>query len=184
MSFEKGFEAIEEITNSSDKLLSYVNKVEALEARLSKSVDLISRLESALQSADNAFSGAENATLALKKSSEDIEALAQSLPDHAEAAIFRSEERISKHIDQMTKVLSSLPELLESAVAKKLDGKFEELEVRVSNSLREELKDTRAALRDAMEVNARNQVSHLEAMSENLISEMPRGLFGRPKKRD
>lgn len=46
-------------------------------------------------------------------------------------------------------------------------------------SLRDELKDTRQALRDAMEVNARTLEGKLDTASRDIVAEMPRTLFGR-----
>ena len=54
-----------------------------------------------------------------------------------------------------------------------------DLETRFSDRLRDELKDTRLAMRDAMEVNSRSQETKLETAVREIVSEMPRGLFGR-----
>ena len=53
------------------------------------------------------------------------------------------------------------------------------METRFSDRLRDELKDTRLAMRDAMEVNYRSFETKLESVTRDIISEMPRSIFGR-----
>ncbi len=76
-------------------------------------------------------------------------------------------------------VLDGLPKLFEKAIELKLKSLLSELETRLADRLREELKDTRLTMRDAMEVNSRSQDTKLEAIAREIISEMPRSIFGR-----
>lgn len=183
MSFKEGFEAIGEITTSSQRLGISVSKVEALEAELKAALKGLNDVEAALSKASTVFDGASKATTALQKSGLEMAEQSKRFPEEAQAAVSRAEELVSSQIDRMRAVVDGLTKLVEDAVEEKLDTKFQAMEARFNVILRDELKDTRSTLRDAMEVNSASLEKHLADAVAEIVAEMPRGLFGRPRKK-
>lgn len=183
MSFKEGFEAIGEIKSSGQRLGASVSKIEALEVKLTDALNALSEVESALNRASTVFDGAEKATAALQKTGVELAEQSKRLPEQAEVAVLRAEEQVSHQLDRINAVVDGLTKLVENAIEKKLEAKFDALASRFSLALRDELKDTRSTLRDAMEVNSASLEKNLEGTAKEIIAEMPRGLFGRPRKR-
>ena len=180
MSFTEGFTAIESIKSSGQKLSDTVERIETLETKLQGLLQAHAQLESLIEKITTAFVDIERSTVDLSKHYDTFTQQASSLPDQVALAIERAEERMAGHQATMTKVLNGLPNLLDQTIEKKLQTKISDLETRVSDRLRDELKDTRQALRDAMEVNARSLEGKLEAASRDIVAEMPRTLLGIP----
>jgi hypothetical protein len=68
-------------------------------------------------------------------------------------------------------------------IRKRIDTKFKAMETHFKLILRDVLKDTLLALRDAMRVNSASLEKNIDDASREIISEMPRGLFGRLQKK-
>jgi chromosome segregation ATPase len=179
MSFKEGFTAIEHIKSSGQKLSDTVAKIETLETKLEALLHVQSQLEAALEKATSVFGNLETSSADLSKNYKSFTEQAGMLPNQVEAAIERAEERILEQHAQMTTILDALPQLVEKALEQKLNTKLVELETRFSDRLRDELKDTRLTMRDAMEVNSRSQETKLETAVREIMSAMPRSLFGR-----
>lgn len=183
MSFKEGFEAIGEIKTSGQRLSVSVSNIEALEVKLTAALNVLTDVEVALDKASTVFIDSEKATIALQKSGSEVAEQSKLLPKEAEAAVARVEERISNQMDHMTAIIEGLTKLVADVVEEKLDTKFKAMETHFKLILRDELKDTRSALRDAMRVNSTNLEKNIDDASREIISEMPRGLFGRPQKK-
>lgn len=179
MSFKAGFEAIEDIKNSSRKLSGTLGRIEALENKLAGLLEAQTQLEGLIDKIATALGSFESASADLSEHYGAFTQQARSLPNQVDQVIERAEERIKEYQSKVTTLLNELPELLDQTIEKKLQTKISDLETRLSDRLRDELKDTRQALRDAMEVNARTLEGKLEAASRDIVSEMPRTLFGR-----
>lgn len=179
MSFKEGFEAIEDIKNSSHKLSDTLGRIEALENELAGLLKAQTQLESIINRIVTALGSVEKSSTDLSENYDAFTQQASALPDRVDQAIERAEERIKEYHNKMTALLGELPELLDQTIEKKLQTKISDLETRLSDRLRDELKDTRQALRDAMEVNARTLEGKLDKASRDIIAEMPRTLLGR-----
>ncbi len=179
MSFKEGFEAIEDIKNSSLKLSDTLGRIEALERKLSGLLDAQTQLEGLIDRISTALGSVESSSADLSENYGTFTQQVSSLPDQVDLAIERAEERIKEYQAKMTTLLNELPELLDQTIEKKLQTKISDLETRLSDRLRDELRDTRQALRDAMEVNARTLEGKLDTASRDIVAEMPRTLFGR-----
>jgi DNA repair exonuclease SbcCD ATPase subunit len=180
MSFTEGFNAIESIKSSGQKLSNTVERIETLESKLQGLLQAHAQLESLIETITTAFVDIERSTRDLSEHYDSFTQQASSLPDQVALAIERAEERIKEHQATMTKALNGLPKLLDQAIEKKLQTKISDLETRVSDMLRDELKNTRQDLLNAMEVNARSLEGKLETASSDVIAEMPRTLLGIP----
>jgi len=64
-------------------------------------------------------------------------------------------------------------------VEEKLTGILVQLEARITERMRDELKDTRTTLREAIEIGVGRTEANLEGARKEIIAEMPRSLFGR-----
>lgn len=179
MSFKEGFEAIEDIKNSSLKLSDTLGRIEALENKLAGLLEAQTQLERIIDRIATTLGSVENSSADLSEHYGAFTQQASSLPDQVDQTIERAEGRIKEYQSKVTTLLNELPELLEQTIEKQLQAKISDLETRLSDRLRDELKDTRQALRDAMEVNARTLEGKLETASRDIVSEMPRTLFGR-----
>lgn len=179
MSFKEGFDAIRDIKNSSLKLSDTLGRIEALENKLSGLLHTQTQLEGLIDRIAASLGSVERSSTDLSENYDAFTKQANSLPDQVDLAIERAEERIKEYQAKMTTLLSELPDLLDQAIEKKLQAKLSDLETRVSDRLRDELKDTRQALRDAMEVNARALEGKVDTASRDIVAEMPRTLFGR-----
>lgn len=179
MSFKEGFEAIEDIKKSGLKLSDTLDRIEALENKLSGLLSAQTQLETIIDRIATALGGMETASKDLSENYDAFTQQASLLPNQVDQVIERAEERIKEHQAKLTILLDELPELVDQTIEKKLQTKISDLETRLSDRLRDELKDTRQALRDAMEVNARTLEVKLDTSSRDIIAEMPRTLFGR-----
>lgn len=179
MSLRDGFTAIEEIKISGQKLSDTVAKIENLEPKLDGLIQVQSKLEEVLTRTGLVFADLERSSGDLSKQFEAITGQVNLVPTQVDAAIARAENLISDHQLQMKAILDGLPKLFENAIELKLKSLLSELETRLADRLREELKDTRLTMRDAIEVHSRSQETKLEAIAREIISEMPRSIFGR-----
>ena len=179
MSLRDGFTAIEEIKISGQKLSDTVAKIENLEPKLEGLIQVQSKLEEVLTRTGLVFADLERSSGDLSKQFEAITGQVNLVPTQVDAAIARAENLILDHQVQMKAVLDSLPKLFEKAIELKLQSLLSKLETRLADSLREELKDTRLTMRDAIEVNSRSLERKLDTASREIVAEMPRTLFGR-----
>jgi chromosome segregation ATPase len=150
MSFRDGFEAVDKIKSAGLQLSEIVAKVEALEDRLAEMRRVQSETDALLVQARTTISALEKAAHGLSSDYEKLERLAL-----------------------------CLPAMVEEIVQKNMNAISAELEARLTDRLRDELKDTRTTLRDAFENHASTQASKLDEVRTEIISEMPRTLFGR-----
>lgn len=93
--------------------------------------------------------------------------------------LVQAEERLQTQQAEISRLAKQMPLLVEKVVEEKLSTIVMHMEGRLSNLLRDELKDTRAAMRDAFEVSARAQDKKLDDARNEILAEMPRTLFGR-----
>lgn len=149
MSFTDGFEAIDKIKKAGSQLSETVSRVEALGSNMSD----------------------------MQKLQSDIGALLSQL-EAATSTLQKTAQALSDERKELEDIVRGLPALAEGAVEKKLKEIVEGLEARFLDRLRDELSDTRSTLRDALENNARRQNVQLEETKADIISEMPRTLFG------
>lgn len=150
MTFEDGFAAIASIQSSGGRLTDAIARLEELEERLAR----------------------------LDKSQVKLDALLvatkASVTDMASAAKVLAAEH-----EKLVKWTSDLPALVSDVVEKKMISIASDLESRFTNRLRDELSDTRSTLRNAYENGVTKSEKTLLETKEDLIAEMPRGLFGR-----
>lgn len=95
------------------------------------------------------------------------------------SVVAEAEQRIEDRQVHIAVLVDELPRLVDTALKKRLPGLLEGMEARLRDQLRGELKDTRSAIRDTLEVTSNKQEKSLERMAGDIISEMPRGLLGR-----
>ncbi len=150
MSFKDGFDAVEKIKTAGLQLTETVAKLEAAEESLSEMRNIQLETNALLSQAKSTFTALEKAATGLSSDYERLEKLAL-----------------------------GLPATVEKIVEEKMNSIAAEFETRMTDRLREELKDTRATLRDAFEIHAGSQSSKLEEARAEIIAEMPRTLFGR-----
>lgn len=179
MTVKEGFVALENIKQSSQKLSDSVAKISALESKLEGLLQSQAQLETLIFRISTAIENVEKSSLDLSRHYELFVQEAQALPDSITSTIEKADERFALQHAKLTEIINGLPNLLEQAVEKKLQGIINEMEGRLSEKLRDELKDTRQALRDAMEVNARNLDEKIDAFSRDIIAEMPRTILGK-----
>jgi predicted transcriptional regulator len=154
MTFEDGFEAIASIKTSGSRLQETVSRLEVLEERLERLDKSQLRLDAVLKEARAAVGEMSSAA-----------------------------KELSAENAKLVRWTKSLPELVTQTVEKRLLAVASDLEVRLTDCIRNELRDTRATLRDAFENGAVRSEKTLLATKEDIIAEMPRGLFGRRGKR-
>ena len=179
MTFKEGFEAIEQINKSGRKLGDFVERIEGLTQSLEELRSVQAGVETALAHAKETFASLANSAEGLSGDQERFQKLAQKLPETTEEVLEQAEKRVKIQQAEVSKLVNRMPQLVESVVKKELNAILMQLEGRLSNLLRDELKDTRSALRDAFEVNARAQDTKLDSFRQEIIAEMPRTLFGR-----
>lgn len=150
MSFKEGFDAIEKVKASGQKLSEAVGRIEALELQLHGLREAQAGVEAMLAKAKSTFSTLSESANGLAEQSKYIEVLAQ-----------------------------DLPAMVETVVEQKLLAIVAQMEARLSERLRDELKDTRTTLREAFEINSGRNEAQFEATRKEILAEMPRTLFGR-----
>lgn len=179
MTFKEGFEAIEQIKNSGRNLGNSVERIEALAQSLEGLRVIQAGVETALGQAKEAFASLAHSAEGLSEELEQFKKLAQTLPETTEDVLTQAEKRLKNQQAEVSQLADKMPQLVEKVVEEKLSTIVMHMEGRLSNSLRDELKDTRAALRDAFEVNVRAQDKKLDDFRKDILAEMPRTLFGR-----
>lgn len=179
MSLKDGYAAISQIQASGQKLGEVIGRIESLERKLADLSTLQGQIVALLTDAKAVFSKMELASEGLSKRHDLFEALTEAVPNLVTESLADAEERITEQQTALAAVADDMPTLVERVVQEKLTGLMTQLETRISAHLRDELKDTRSALRDAMEANARSHEAKLAATAEEIVSEMPRGLLGR-----
>jgi ABC-type transporter Mla subunit MlaD len=132
-----------------------------------------------IRQASDLIKNAETAVDGLSQQHASFDQLVKSLPDAIKVILAEAEKRIVDQQVAMASLVADMPARIERVVEQKLIALMSQSETRISDRLRDELKDTRMALRDAMEVNSRTQETKLESAVKDIIAEMPRGLFGR-----
>ena len=162
MPFKEGFTAIEQIQNSGQKLSEIVARLETLEEKLESLRQVQSQLEVVLARTGTIFGNVQRSSDDLSEQYNAFTEQAKLLPTNVEVALERAEERIVQHQVRMTAILDGLPQLFENALGEKLQSHLSDMETRFSDRLRDELKDTRLAMRDAMEVNYRSFETKLD----------------------
>ena len=179
MSFQEGFEAIEKVKSSTLRLSDTVTRVEALEVRLAtlrETQDGIATL--ATQLTDN-LSILQNAAKGLSGQKVAFEEFAATLPTLVETVLADAEARIEEQQDDMARLVRELPTILETVVERKLSALMSQLETNLSARLQDELRDTRATMREAIEVSASRNEARIDAARKDIITNMPRTIFGR-----
>jgi len=150
MTFEDGFAAIASIQSSGSRLTDAIAGLEELEEK-------IARLDKSQVKLD--------ALLVATKAS---------VTDMASAAKVLAAEH-----EKLAKWSQGLPSLVSDAVEKKMMSIAADLESRFTNKLRDELSDTRSTIRNTYENGVTKSEKALLETKEDIIAEMPRGLFGR-----
>jgi len=179
MSFKEGFEAIAQIKSSGRTLGDSVEKIEALAQGLEDLRLVQAGVETMLDQAKAAFASLASSTEGLSKEREQFGKLAQTLPILTDDVLVQAEERLHTQQEAFALLAKQMPLLVEKAVEEKLSEMVTQMESRLSNMLRDELKDTRTAMRDAFEVSARAQDTRIDDARNEILAEMPRTLFGR-----
>lgn len=179
MSFKEGFAAITQIQSSGQKLGEIVAQVEALKETLADLRQAQDQTKVMIGRAKVVIVNIETAAGVLSQQHASFDQLAKSLPAATEAVLARAEDRIAEQHSALAAKVEDLPAAIERVIEQKLASIMSQLETRISDRLRDELKDTRMALRDAMEVNSRAHEAKLDSAIKEIIAEMPRGLLGR-----
>lgn len=125
MSFKEGFEAIEDIKNSSLKLSDTLGRIEALENKLSGLLEAQTQLEGLIDRIATALGSVESSSTVLSENYSVFTQQASTLPDQVDLALERAEERIKGYQTKMTTLLNELPELLDQTIEKSFRQKFQ-----------------------------------------------------------
>jgi DNA repair exonuclease SbcCD ATPase subunit len=179
MSFDDGFEAIEKVKTSGQKLAEVVARIEQFEARLDALPDAQTKIEEMLDKATRAVASLQETANGMSAQREAFADLAQALPSLVRDVVKGAEDRFEKQHAEISKLANDLPRLVEAVVEEKLTTILGQLEARITERLRDELKDTRTTLREAIEIGIGRGEANLEEARKDIIAEMPRSLFGR-----
>jgi predicted nucleic acid-binding Zn-ribbon protein len=179
MTVKEGFVALENIKQSSLKLSDTVARISALEGKLKGIVESQAQLEALIDRIAIAIENVDNSSVVLSKHYDAFVQEAQDIPDSITGTFKKADERFAQQNAKVAEIVNDLPKILEMAIEKKLQDVVTEMEGRLSEKLRDELKDTRQALRDAMDANARNVDGKIDAFARNIIAEMPRTILGK-----
>lgn len=182
MSFKEGFEAIAQIKSAGRTLGDSVEKIEALAQDLENLRLVQAGVETMLDQAKATFASLATSSEGLSEEREQFKKLAQTLPILTDNVLVQAEERLQTQQAEISRLAKQMPLLVEKVVEEKLSTIAMHMEGRLSNLLRDELKDTRAAMRDAFEVSARAQDKKLDDARNEILAEMPRTLFGRRRR--
>lgn len=179
MSFKDSFEAVAQIKASGSKLSAAVERIEALEGNLAELRKVQSGVEAMLEDAKTSFGSLEAAAAGLSSERLEFQKVASALPIMADDILAQAEERLIQRQESVARLVEKLPEMVEALIEQKLASMMLQMENRLADRIRDDLKDTRSTLRDAFEVNARTHEAKLGEIRTEIIAEMPRTLLGR-----
>lgn len=179
MSFEEGFDAITKVKASAQKLSDSVDRIAQLESDLDGLQEAHADIKLLLDNAKTTLSTLELAAKGLVDQREQVEDLANTLPSHIQEILSAAEGRLVKQHAELERVIHDIPVLIEGVVEKKLETIVFQLETRMTERLRDEMKDTRTTLREAFEINASRVNASLDETRKELLAEMPRSILGR-----
>ena len=179
MSFKESFEATAQIKASGRKLTEAVERIAALETSLAELRKVQSDVEAMLEQAKTSFVALEAAAAGLSSERLEFQKFASALPTMTDDVLAQAEERLIAQQASFARLAERLPSMVEVLVEQKLAGMMSQMESRLADRIRDDLKDTRSTLRDAFEVNARAQDTKLGEVRAEILAEMPRTLLGR-----
>lgn len=179
MSLKDGYAAISQIQASGQRLGDAIGRIEELERKLTELATLQARVETLLTDTKAALIRMDAASEGLSQRHERFDALTEAVPTLVGKVLADAEERISEQQTALAAVADDMPTLVERVVQEKLTGLMAQFETRISTTLRDELKDTRSTLRDALEANARSLEAKLTTTVQDIVAEMPRGILGK-----
>ncbi|AML52831.1 hypothetical protein [Falsihalocynthiibacter arcticus] len=161
MTFKDGFDAVDRIKGAGEKLSETIIRLEKLEGILGK-MD----------------SERANISLLITDSSSAISELSVAVTQLIEAQTAFTIQA-SAQLTGLKEATERLPSQTEFIVSQKLDDISEYLEARLTERFREELKDTRASLRDSVEAGLSGYDKRIADLKSEIVAEMPKTLFGR-----
>jgi chromosome segregation ATPase len=179
MTFKEGFAAIDQVKASSQRLSETLARLERLENNLSELHKAYENLDNQVEQSRATLQTVTDVSKALMMQQGEYLNLARDLPVMVEGVLAAAEAEFSKRVGKLADAIESLPNMVEAVVEKKLSALISQHEVHMSDRVRDELKDTRATLREAFENGANRHEARLEEAKKNIIAEMPRGMFGR-----
>jgi hypothetical protein len=179
MTFEDGFEAIEKVKMSGQKLSDIVERIEQFERRLETLPDAQVKLDALFEKTEAAAMAMSEAARDLVTQRDAFLGLAKALPSLVQVMVKDAELLLEKQHAETARATSELTQIVEAVVDQKLTSILVGLEARVTERLRDELKDTRTTIREAIEVGTRRGEVSLDEARKDIIAEMPRSLFGK-----
>jgi DNA repair exonuclease SbcCD ATPase subunit len=179
MTFKEGFAAIDQVKASSQKLSETISRLERLENNLSELHKAYEKLNSQVDESKAALRTVTDVSKALSMQQSEYINLAKDLPVMVEGILAAAEAEFSTRANKLAGAIESLPTMVEAVIEKKLSDLISQHEIRISDRVRDELKDTRATLREAFENGAARHEARLSDAKRDIIAEMPRGMFGR-----
>ncbi len=179
MPFKDSFEAAAQIRASGSKLSAAVERIEALEGSLAELRKVQSGVEAMLEKAIATFGDLEAAAAGISNESLEFQKVAAAFPPMTTEVLAQAEERLVQRQETVAQLVEKLPAMVEALIEQKLAAMMSQMEKRLADGIRDDLKDTRSTLRDAFEVNVRNHEATLGEIKTEIIAEMPRTIFGR-----
>jgi len=179
MTFKEGFAAIDQVRASSQRLSEVIAQLERLENNLSELHKAYEKLDNQVEEGRATLQAVTDVSRTLVMQQGEYLNLAKDLPVMVEGILAAAEAEFSTRANQLADAIESLPNMVEAVIEKKLSALISQQEIRISDRVRDELKDTRATLREAFENGANRHEARLSEAKRDIIAEMPRGMFGR-----
>lgn len=179
MSFKEGFAAIEDVKASGRKLSEAVARIEQLETSIGELRKVQAGVEAMLLRAEASFDALIKTAADISGECKEFQKVAITLPTLTDNILVEAEDRLIEQQEAFTEIAKTLPTMVEAAVSRKFTSISSQMESRIAERLREELKKTRSSLCDALNLNSREREVTLEEMKAVILAEMPRTLFGR-----
>lgn len=190
MSFEEGFDAIARVKASGEKLGETINRIAALESWLTElraaqngAGEIFEQAKTAIQGLGEISGEIAVQQKALAEEVDALPALIQQLLSTAENRLAQQQEKTEQMLAQQQReterILAQLPTVVDAAIETKLTAIVAQMEVRLNERLRDELKDTRTTLRETLEYGNSRTDMRLDEMKKDIIAQLPRGLFSR-----
>lgn len=181
MSFEEGFDAIAKVKASGEKLGETVNRIAELEGWLSQLYQAHNQAEDVFKKAALAIDSLQHAVAEITERQKELQEEVQTLPEAVRQVLLSADQRLAAQQEENARMMAQFPAMINDAIDTKLTAIVSQMEVRLSERLRDELKDTRITLRDTLEYGNNRTEMRLDEIKKEIIAELPRGLFGRRK---
>jgi uncharacterized coiled-coil DUF342 family protein len=179
MTFKEGFDAIDQVKASSQRLSETISRLERLESNLSELHEAFRKLDTQVEEGRATLQAMTDASRTLMMQQGEYLNLAKDLPVMVEGLLAAAEAEFSERANRLADAIDSLPNMVSAVVEKKFSALISQQEMRISDRVRDELKDTRTTLREAFENGAIRHATRLDEAKKEIIAEMPRGMFGR-----